>query len=888
MIYQRSLAAFLTFVIFLSCFLRSTTASILAIDYGTEFIKASLIKPGVPFDVLLNRDSKRKIASSVAWKGDERLFGAEAFNLATRFPTDSFTYLKLLQGVPFDSDPVNVFRSISPAELVPTSRGTVGIRRGDDDGTEYSVEELIGMQLSYVKELAESYGSPDSHEAVRDAVLVVPPYFTQFERDAIVDALEIAGLRLAALVNDGSAVALNYAMTRSFSDKKEWHVIYDAGAGGIRATVVSFESLKLTGRKEKEGTQITVAGVGFDRSAGGIELDRRLRDILTQDFELKHKRAITNDARGMARLWKEAGRVKAILSANTEATASVESIAFDIDYKTRVSRTAFEDACSDLRPKFAQPILDAIINAGLTLDNITSVILTGGHSRTPMVQASVRAAVGDNKIATSVNADEAAVLGAALYGASVSPQFRSTKDIKITDIIPYDIQISYPAQPKTDSDDVTESQAPLSSTRILHSVVFPAGSKVGSKKTMTFKRKDDFVVKMGYKDSVGFGFPSELLEAEITGIKDAFSELAEAGATEPVVKAVLQLSESGFAGLQDAVATSNIKKNSGSFSDRLKGFFGSDKNEDEEGSSSSSSSTEDPIPTSSLSSTSEDTPSSDIKRRKEVRDTIPLKLTIKPLSIPALSPGELRKSRDRLISLDTAEAAKRRKEEARNGLEAYLYRLRDLLDDEHENPFKKCSTLDERRLIEEKVYEFLRWMSDEADEAELIDFWERKDILERLERPIQFRYTEIEAFPSILNNSQRINWMTRMFITEAHKNLTMELQPDGIPAAYTAQEIDDLEVKLKEHEKWLAEWVEKQKSVKPYEDPVILTSEMKSRATTLESALLKLMKRKPPKARKSTGTSSSTSGSSSPSVSATKSESPGSSDSNSQKTHDEL
>lgn len=404
--------------------------------------------------------------------------------------------------MPFDSSAVDTFRSISPIQLVPTNRNTVAVRRADTNGTEYSVEELIGMQLSYIKELAESVGSPESRDTVRDVVIVVPPYFTQFERDAVVDSLEIAGLRLTALINDGSAVALNYAMTRSFSEKKEWHIIYDAGAGGIRATVVSFESLKVTGKKGKEGTKISVVGVGFDRSAGGIELDRRLRDMLALDFEAKHGRTITGDTRGMSRLWKEAARIKAILSANTEAFASVESIAFDLDFKAKVTRSAFEAACSDLHPKFAQPILDAVLNAGVTIDDITSVILTGGHSRTPMVQTAVKAVVGDDKIATSVNADEAAVLGAALYGASISSQFRSTKDIKLVDICPYDIQVSYPAQQRSNVEDSGEAQAPISAPRTLHSVVFPAGSKVGSKKTMSFKRKDDFTVQLGYKDSV--------------------------------------------------------------------------------------------------------------------------------------------------------------------------------------------------------------------------------------------------------------------------------------------------------------------------------------------------------------------------------------------------
>ena len=125
-----------------------------------------------------------------------------------------------------------------------------------------------------------------------------------------------------------------------------------------------------------------------------------------------------------------------------------------------------------------------------------------------------------------------------------------------------------------------------------------------------------------------------------------------------------------------------------------------------------------------------------------------------------------------------------------------------------------------------------------------------------LEKPIQFRYTEIQEFPSTLNESQRVNWMTRLFITEARKNLTAELIPGNLPALHTNEELLHLEGKLREHESWLAERVEKQKSVRPDEDPVIHTEEMRTRAKALEKELLKLMRRKSPPKKKGESSSS--------------------------------
>lgn len=236
---------------------------------------------------------------------------------AGRFPSDSFSSLKYLQGVPYGSESVEYFKSISPVGVTKTPRDTAALRRSD--GTEWSVEELIAMQFAYVKELAESVAG----EKVYDVIVTVPPYYTQFERDAVVDAIEVAGLRTLALINDGTAVAINYAMTRSFSTP-EYHVIYDAGSSSIRATVVSFASVSSDPKaKAKDSTTISVAGVGFDRQVGGTELDRRLREMLIKDFERKHKKDIRSDKRAMAKLWKEAGRVKTILSANADAMASV-------------------------------------------------------------------------------------------------------------------------------------------------------------------------------------------------------------------------------------------------------------------------------------------------------------------------------------------------------------------------------------------------------------------------------------------------------------------------------------------------------------------------------------------------------------------------------------
>ncbi|CAA7262192.1 unnamed protein product [Cyclocybe aegerita] len=812
----------------------AASASVLAIDYGSDFIKASLMKPGVPFDVLLNKDSKRKISSTVAWKNGDRLFGQDAFNLGSRFPSDTFTSLKLLQAAPFDADVVSYFKELYPTELIETDRRTVSVRQ--TDGKTWAVEELVAMQFAYIKHLAEL----TANEKVTDTIVTVPAYFTQFERDAIADAIEISGLRTLALINDGTAVAVNYAMTRSFPTP-EYHVIYDVGASGIRATVASFT----TG---SAGTHIAVTGFGYDRSIGGTEMDRRLRDILVDAFNVKHKKNVREDKRGIAKLWKEAQRVKAILSANTEAIANIESLTWDIDFKHKVTREEYEARCSDLRPTFAKPVEDALKHAGLTLDNITSVILMGGATRTPMVQAALKAAVGEDKIAMNVNTDEAAVLGAALHGASLSRQFK-TKPIKVSDISVHDVQASYFA-----ASSVTSARP-----RSITTLIFPAGSKVGTKKVLTFKRKEDFTIYFDYKTSAAPGFPTRMLEVDLGNVTEAVGNLTERGAVDPVVKATISLSESGFVSVTDAIAFGEIKDDS--LTGKIKGLFGAGSSSSEEITTESAENVppRDTDTTSASSSSSSAAPSESSTNDKEkekpkkaapVENTIPLNIEVKFTTIPPMTVEEKKASRARLRAIDAEEAAKSRREEVRNTFESYLYRLRDLLEDENDGaPFKKCSQEEERKAIAEKLENSFSWLHDRGDLAETSQFLDKRNALETLERPIIHRYQEIEAFPQALNNSQMWNWSTRLFLHEARQNLTAEAAAD-LPSKWIKEELDGLEKALKEHEKWLGEWVEKQKSVKPNEDPVIDTKEMKARAKVLETHLQKLWKRKVPKAKK--------------------------------------
>ncbi|KAI0299025.1 Hsp70 protein-domain-containing protein [Multifurca ochricompacta] len=708
------------------------------------------MKPGVPFDVLLTKIRNEKFA------------------LQPHVPEGFVQLHQVPPRVPANADVVSYYSTFAPPTVAPSTRFTTAMPRGDK-GT-WDVEEFVAMQFAYIRALAENAAG----ERVKDVVVTVPPFYSQFERDAMADAVELSGLRLLALVNDGAAVAVNYAMTRQFP-KPERHIVYDAGAASTRATVAT-------------------QWVGYDRLAGGTELDRRLREILIGEFEHKHG---------------EAERVKAILSANTEASSRVESVYNDIDFGMKVTRQAFENICADMKVRFVQPIYDALDNANLTLADIDSVILTGGASRIPIVRAALVAAVGEEKLAMNVNSDEAAVLGAALHGATLSRQFR-TKNIKLSDIAPYDIQVSYLAEAK--STDV--SGVP---PRTITSTAFARGSRTGTRKTLTWR------------------FPTELLDARISGIAEALANITEAGGVDPVIKVTILFSESGFVSVPEAIATqrSRMIPSRG----RLK----------------ISSVTAQRLP---------------LKMSHFNRGFIfviccaqghesgghakghhnPLNVTVKFTSVAPMGLEEKREARQRLIKMEAEEAAIAAREEQRNILEGYLYKMRDLLESDSQHTFVKCSQESERRAISRQLKDVSNWFNTHADEAQTKDFREKRLSLEALERPIVHRVKEIEEFPQVLNISQMWNWNTRLFLADARTNLTAEEQA-GTTGRYTKTELDELEKTLKEHESWLDEWVEKQRSVPMNHNPVIETAEMRKRANVLETHLQRLVLKKIPRVR---------------------------------------
>ncbi|KAI3633408.1 hypothetical protein MIR68_008355 [Amoeboaphelidium protococcarum] len=770
-------------------------AAVMGIDFGTEWIKVGLVKPGIPMDLVLTKDSKRKADAVVTIRDGIRYFGSEGVSQGVKRPKEAYGKLKNLVGRLYNDSLVQQFQEGCDNELVEDSlRHTCAFKHkgGAADGqsdTEFTVEELIAMQLAYTRDQVEQF----AEEVVRDAVLTVPPFWTQHERQALIDAAELAGIRVLSLMNDETAVALNYASTRQFDDKPQYHIFYDFGAGSTVASLIEFrtiqEKISPKSRMTKNVTSIQVLAMGYDRTLGGHEFDTRLQQLLVRKFKegvgAKLKDDITKDHRAMSKLLREANRVKHILSANTDAQASVEGVFHDIDFKTTVRRAEFENSCQDLLKRIGNPIDQVIQSSNLTLKDIQSFVLVGGGQRVPAVQQGLQRLVGADKIAKHVNADEAAVLGATLRAAQISPQFK-VREFSIKDIAAHTIKISYQQQQQQQS--VSTDSSVAEQGKIVQQKLFKAGSLLDSRKRMVFKRDSDFELLLQYdtdseKDQqLGC---KDIASIQISGISEALTkykdQIAEDGDTKS--KVVIYLNANDMVSVEDAYlelqlsSSDDAKKQQKGVGDAIRdtvmSLFGGKSDSDGDGvpqdgtsdnldeqSSDAAKDSEVPVKntnagkndtlkgnstldnsskltnsSSSLNSTAQDISGPKVK-------IVKLNVTTKALGYIPLDDQQKKNIIDSLAQYKRLETLRVEREDARNKLESFVYSFMDYLDVEHVQQI----TLDhEREQIRQTLSEVSEWLYDEGDliTTKTKEYAERFNKLMSIKSPIMKKIADI-------------------------------------------------------------------------------------------------------------------------------------------------
>ncbi|KAH3679310.1 hypothetical protein WICPIJ_008636 [Wickerhamomyces pijperi] len=438
----------------------SSYASLLGIDFGQSFIKAVVIAPGVPFEIVMSSDSKRKDVSAVSMKplphGDkddiERYYGSATNSITVRSPQFVLSNYKSLLGQDISSESAESYLKTHQAtKLTANSKQPSIIEYQVSSDQSYPIEQVFAMQLQDISSRASLIlkdKSPGGYSMIDDIVITVPAYYNHSQRQAIIDSAVLAGFKSSnvKLVDDGLAVAVDYASKREF-DEDEKHIVYDMGSGATKATLVSF-----TKNPEESKLKIDVEGYAYDQTLGGEIFTTSISDLIKSKFLAAYPKisstSFGSNHRSSAKVQQSAERAKLVLSANNEAHVSIESIYEDIDFKCQISRTEFEQTLTEHTERITKPILQALESSSLALKDIKSVILVGGGLRVPFVQGQLQQLLGDELISRSINSDEAAVFGATVRGVALTKAFKAKKEMDVKDYSVADYHVSFGSDEK--------------------------------------------------------------------------------------------------------------------------------------------------------------------------------------------------------------------------------------------------------------------------------------------------------------------------------------------------------------------------------------------------------------------------------------------------------
>ncbi|HEX9150318.1 MAG TPA: molecular chaperone DnaK [Thermoanaerobaculia bacterium] len=393
---------------------------IIGIDLGTTNCCVAVVEGSAP-QVLANREGSRTTPSIVAFTEDgERLVGQIAKRQAITNPLATVFAVKRLVGRKFDSQETAHAREVLPYEISRAANGDIKIQAR---GREYSPEEISAFILREIKEFSEEVLG----EEINEAIITVPAYFDDAQRQATRDAGRIAGLEVLRIINEPTAAALAYGLDRKGS---EIVAVYDLGGGTFDVSILELG----------DGIYEVKATAG-DTYLGGEDFDKKIMDWLLEDFQKSAGIDLKQDRMALQRLKESAEKAKCELSSAMETTITLPFISADASGPKHINRTLtrdrFEQLVADLIDRTAAPCLDALAAAKLQPSEVDQVILVGGQTRTPKVGRMVAELFG-REPSREINPDEVVAIGAAIQGGVLKGEI---KEVVLLDVTPLSLGI---------------------------------------------------------------------------------------------------------------------------------------------------------------------------------------------------------------------------------------------------------------------------------------------------------------------------------------------------------------------------------------------------------------------------------------------------------------
>jgi heat shock protein 1/8 len=390
----------------------------IGIDLGTVNSCVGIWQNG-KVEIIANECGNRITPSFVAFTADERLIGDAAKSAIASNPSNTVFDAKRLIGKNFnDSQVQDSLKHLSYKVVNRSNKPSIQVEFRNET-KEFSAEEIGSMVLIKMKEIAEAYLG----ETVTDAVITVPAYFNDSQRQATKDAGAIAGLNVLRIINEPTAAAIAYGLDKKSTDERNI-LIADIGGGTTDFSILTIES-----------SVFEVKATAGDTFLGGSDFDNKMLDYFTEEFKRKHKKDLTENKRSVRRLRTACESAKRTLSSSNVANIEIDSLYDGIDFSSTITRAKFENLCEDLCKK-AMVFLDQVIaDSKISKDRIHEIVLVGGTTRIPRIQQLLSEYFNGKELCKSINPDECVAYGAAVQAALLS----GNADEKIQDLLLLDV-----------------------------------------------------------------------------------------------------------------------------------------------------------------------------------------------------------------------------------------------------------------------------------------------------------------------------------------------------------------------------------------------------------------------------------------------------------------
>ncbi|CAK9214941.1 unnamed protein product [Sphagnum troendelagicum] len=395
----------------------------IGIDLGTTYSCVGVWQHD-RVEIIANDQGNRTTPSYVAFTDTERLIGDAAKNQVAMNPTNTVFDAKRLIGRRYSDASVQSDIKMWPFKVSPgpADKPMISVQSKGEEKT-FAAEEISSMVLIKMKEIAEAYlGS-----TIKNAVVTVPAYFNDSQRQATKDAGVIAGLNVMRIINEPTAAAIAYGLDKKATSVGEKNVlIFDLGGGTFDVSLLTIE----------EGIFEVKATAG-DTHLGGEDFDNRMVNHFVQEFKRKYKKDISSNPRALRRLRTAAERAKRTLSSTAQTTIEIDSLYEGVDFYSTITRARFEELNMDMFRKCMEPVEKCLRDAKMDKSSIHDVVLVGGSTRIPKVQQLLQDFFNGKELCKSINPDEAVAYGAAVQAAILSGEGNEkVQDLLLLDVTP--------------------------------------------------------------------------------------------------------------------------------------------------------------------------------------------------------------------------------------------------------------------------------------------------------------------------------------------------------------------------------------------------------------------------------------------------------------------